>query len=291
MPFQPTYQVPEDRRAYTLEAGPTGCLMLHGFMGSPKSSRPLAEFLAGRGVTVHCPLLPGHGELPNKIYRIPRQAWIDEAVEALADLRRRCPEIFIMSHSMGSVLAAYLADKNPDIRGLIMLAPLYDVPDKRIRLLAVLRYIMPWFYPLRFRRLRRLVYERIHDFDPTIDPDDPALQSRLPEMTRVPTSGIDEMRKMADFGRSLWPRLRLPAIIFQGEKDVAVSQGNAQNIYDLLASEDKKLHIFAKAGHELMRPFDPLHEKVWTLILEFIQQHSELTAGQTSKRQDEKTAE
>ena len=40
MAFEPSYEVPEDRRAYTLEAGPVGCLMLHGFLGSPISSRP-----------------------------------------------------------------------------------------------------------------------------------------------------------------------------------------------------------------------------------------------------------
>ncbi|MFZ0547472.1 MAG: alpha/beta fold hydrolase [Candidatus Promineifilaceae bacterium] len=276
MPFEPDYFVPEDRRAYSIDVGPVGVLMLHGFMGSPTSSMPLAGYLAERGISMRCPLLPGHGELPNKLYQVPYQRWIDEAEEGLAILRQRCDEIFLMGHSMGTVLSAYLIKKYPDIRGIIMLAPLYDVPSRAINLTRFLRHIVPWFYPLRFKRMEKLVRERILDFDPTFDFDDPAAQARLPEMTRVPTSGIDEMRKMADIGKKLWEQIDVPALIFQGGKDIAVSAGNAQQIYDLLPNGDKKLHFFPRAGHELMRPFEPVHKEVWTAVYDFIQLRSSL---------------
>lgn len=263
-----------------MDAGPVGVLMLHGFMGSPTSSMPLAAYLAERGISVRCPLLPGHGELPNKLYKVRHRAWIEEAEEALAVLRQRCDEIFLMGHSMGTVLSAYLIQHYPDIpiRGIIMLAPLYEVPSRAIKLLRFLRPVVPWFYPLRFKRMTRLVHERIHDFDPTLDLDDPAVQVRLPEMTRVPTSGIDEMRKMADMGRGLWPQIDVPALIFQGGKDIAVSEGNAQHVYNLLPNEDKKLHLFPRAGHELMRPFEPVHGEVWAAVYDFIQERSSLEA-------------
>jgi carboxylesterase len=290
MPFQPEYEVRKDRRAYTLPGGRVGCLMLHGFMGSPTSSRPLADYLAGRSITMHCPLLPGHGELPNKLYQISHQDWIAEAEEGLAFLRQQCDEIFVMGHSMGTVLGAFLVDKYRSFRGLIMLAPLYDVPDSRIRLLRFLRYVMPWFYPMKFKRLHKLVEERIHDFDPSLDLRSPAVQERLPELTRVPTSGMDEMRKMADIGQKLWPKIDIPAVIFQGGRDIAVKDGNAQQIYDLLPNHDKTLRLFPEAGHELMRPFDPTHAQVLPQIYDFIaarsslkdQQQLAVQAGQAS---------
>src|SRR5690606_34792468 len=43
------------------ERGETAVLLCHGFTGSPQSLRPWAEHLAGRGLTVSLPLLPGHG--------------------------------------------------------------------------------------------------------------------------------------------------------------------------------------------------------------------------------------
>lgn len=248
--------------------------MLHGFLGSPSSSRPMAEHLAGLGVTVHCPLLPGHGELPDKLYGTRYEAWIAEAEEGLQTLRTDCDEIFLLGHSMGTVLGAYLATSNSDIRGLIMLAPLYKPPSRAISLLRVLRYVMPWFYPWRIGRLRRLARERLLDLYPDLDFDDPEIQAWLPRATRVPTGAIDEMRKMADIGRRLWPRLTLPALLLQGEKDIAVSPGNTEAIFRALGSKDKALHTFPRAGHELMRPFEPLHEQVWLLVSQFIQERA-----------------
>ena len=275
MPFSPSYDVPEERRAYTIRAGRVGCLILHGFMGSPTSSRPLATYLAERGVTAHCPLLPGHGELPEKMQGIPRTAWLTEAEEGLREIRQWCDEVFVLSHSMGTVLGAHLATQDPEIRGLIMLAPLYRVPSRLIHLLRALRHVMPWFYPWRIKRLRRLTKERILDLYPDLDLEDPEVQAWLPEATRVPTDAIDEMRKMAGFGRHLWPQLKLPAVILQGEKDIAVRPGSAMAVYEKLASDDKEIHLFPRAGHELMRPFDPVHKKVWPLVYAFIRERAQ----------------
>ena len=281
MAFVPGYEVPEDRQAYTMEAGPVGCLMLHGFLGSPISSRPLAEYLAERGITVHCPLLPGHGELPNKLYKVNGRDWLNEAKEGLQAVREKCEQVFIMGHSMGTVLGAHLVSQNDDLLGMIMLAPAFQVPDKRLRLMGVVRHVMPWFYPLWMKSLHPLVHERLRDFDPTLDFDDPAVQERLPEMTKVPTGAIDEMRKMVESGQDLWPRMALPAIIFQGKKDIAVDPATTQKLYEALPSEDKQLLLFDEAGHELMRPFEAAHAQVWPAVHEFILAHSNNDIGRS----------
>lgn len=234
----------------------------------------MADYLAGQGVTVHCPLLPGHGDRPDKLYQIPHTAWIAEAQEALATIRHHSRHIFIVAHSMGSVLAALLAEKQPDIRGLILIAPLYNVPSRAINLTRYLRHVVPWFYPWRIRRLQKLVKERVLDLHPDLDLNDPAVQKQLPQLSRVPTSGIDEMRKMADLGRPLWPKLQLPVIVLQGGHDVAVRPGNSETLFAALGSPDKHFYPFPHAGHELMRPFDPVHQEVWQLITNFIKKHS-----------------
>ena len=274
MPYSPPYDVSSERSAYTFHGGPVGCLMLHGFLGSPISSRPMAQYLARHEVTVHCPLLPGHGELPEKLYGMRQEDWIAEAEEAFATLRGWCDELFIMGHSMGTVLGAHLAHGNPDVRGLIMLAPLYKPPSRAISLLRIVRHVMPWFYPWRIKQLRRLTRERILDLYPDLDLEDPGVRAWLPQATRVPTGAIDEMRKVADMGRKLWPELTLPALLLQGEKDIAVNPGNTEAIYRALGSEDKALRNFPRAGHELMRPFEPVHREVWPLVYTFIQERA-----------------
>lgn len=282
MPFKPTYEVPEQRRAYTLcaetqlvENANVGCLMLHGFMGSPTSSRPMAEYLAAHGISVHCPLLPGHGNLPEMIVNVTTHDWIAEAEEALAHLRTMADQIFILGHSMGAVLGAYLIEKNPDLQGMVMLAPLYNVPDWRIRLSGVVKLFMPWFYPLKRKDVDRHIFlGRVTDFDPTIDVEDPSLQAWLVERTRIPLAGVWEMVKMARLGRRLWRRLQTPAMILQGEEDPAATPENARQIFALLPHADKALHLFPKTGHELMRPFSAVHQQVWQLIHQFIRERT-----------------
>ncbi|HSM58730.1 MAG TPA: alpha/beta fold hydrolase [Candidatus Sulfomarinibacteraceae bacterium] len=279
MPFTPQYNVPEERRAYSLRCESSiGCLMLHGFIGSPVSSRPMAEYLSQRGINVHCPLLPGHGQLPDKMQGIEHRAWLAEAEEALEELRCRCDDIFLMGHSMGAVLCAHLATQNADVRGLILLAPLYKPPSRFISLLRVLRYVMPWLYPWRIGKLRPLARSRILDLYPALDLEDPEVQAWLPRATRMPTAAIDEMRKMADLGRLFWPQLTQPALVFQGERDIAVKPGNTEKVVELLGSSEKKLHKFPRAGHELMRPLDPVHEEVWALVYDFICRHATVEA-------------
>lgn len=282
MPFQPAYDVPSARQAYTFFAAPEtgperiGMLLLHGFMGSPASTRPMAQFLAEHGITCHCPLLPGHGHLPYQIHSISRQAWLAEAEEGLAFLRGHCDQIFITGHSMGAVLGAHLAMNNPDICGFVMLAPLYELPDWRIKLVAVGRYVIKWFYPLKSKHADRKIFVgRVLDYDPTIDVDDPQRQDWLVQASRLPLDGLDEMRKMAAMGRKLWPKLRLPVLIFQGGNDPAVNAGNTEKLFQKLRTPDKEMRFFPQVGHELMRPVEPIHRKVWQKVLEFIADHSE----------------
>lgn len=181
-----------------------------------------------------------------------------------------------MGHSMGTVLSAHLASLHDEVKGMVMLAPAYDIPDRRLLATSILRYVMPWFYPLKMRSLRPLVNKRLLDFDPTLDLNDPAVQARLPELTKVPTSGIDEMRKIIKMGQKLWPTLNLPSIILQGDEDEVVALENSQTLYGMLPSPDKELIILEGAGHELMRPFDPAHERVWPAVFDFVRQRSRL---------------
>lgn len=280
MPFQPTYDVPPERHAYQLDGPPAapgerraGVLFLHGFMGSPLSSRPLADHLSAHGLFVYCPLLPGHGHYPDKLATAGKKEWLAEAEEAYHTARANCDDLFIAAHSMGNVLAAHVALKFGDVRGIAMLAPVTDVPDPRLRYVKYARFFVPWYYPHKSKResMQHLVRERCLDFDPTIEFDSPEFQATLPQISRVPLSGMHEMVSTIEYGRSLWPRLNVPVRIFAGADDVAAPPDNARQIFAALPGQDKQLTIYPDAGHELMRPFEPIHSTVWARVLAFVQ--------------------
>ncbi len=283
MPFQPDYEIPERRQAYTLPGEPRegweniAVLLLHGFMGSPASSRSLAEFLSKQGATTHCPLLPGHGHLPYMIHGSDHGQWLAEVEEAYKWLHEQFDQVFIIGHSMGAVLGAHLATEFPEVNGLVLLAPLYEIPDRRLKITAIGRYFLDWVYPLKYKMIDREIFlGRVLDYDPSIDVDDPALQEWLMEASRIPVDGLDEMRKMAGIGRRLWPRVHQPVLIFQGGNDPAVNPGNTEKLFQTLATADKEMKFFPQVGHELMRPIEPIHVKVWNKTLEFIEEHAEI---------------
>jgi carboxylesterase len=280
MPFQPTYEVPAERQAYTI--GPNrkarvGVLVLHGFMGSPISSRPMAEYLVEQlGVVVHCPLLPGHGHYPDKLYGVSRKEWVAEAEEAYQFIRPQVERLFLIGHSMGNVLGATIATRHDDAVGMAMLAPVYHMPDRRLRITPYARYVLPWYYPHKSKResMQHLVRERCLDFDPSIDFESSEFQARLPEVTRVPIGGMAEMVRLVNSGHSLWPKLEIPVRMFAGAEDDAAPPENAELILEALPDSDKELTIYPEAGHELMRPFEPVHADVWSRIARFIQERS-----------------
>ncbi len=292
MPFQPTYKVPENRQAYTILGSSTeeqehngriGCLMLHGFMGSPVSSRDMAVYLAEHGITVHCPLLPGHGNLPEKLHKHTMRQWIDEAYEGYQTVRDLADTVFVIGHSMGAALAANLAYHSDNLQGMIMLAPLYDVPDPRIKWAGIGRFFSPWFYPLKKKGIDHEPFlGRVTDFDPSVDVHDPALSEWLIEATRMPLSAVWQMVKTASLGRRLWPKVSLPTLVLQGEADPAVTLEDAQRIYHQLPHDNKKMVTFPETGHELMRSFEPVHHQVWQLILDFIEENTAVSVQTVS---------
>ena len=52
---------------YFFEGGQPGCLLLHGFTGTPQNVRPLADYLARRGLTVSVPRIAGRWLVANQI--------------------------------------------------------------------------------------------------------------------------------------------------------------------------------------------------------------------------------
>jgi carboxylesterase len=123
--------------------GPVGVLLCHGFTGSPQTLRPWADYLAGKGLTVSLPRLPGHGTTVRDMNKTGWTDWYAELDRAFTALAGRCDEVFVFGLSMGACLALRLAEVHgPAIRGLVLVNPSL-APDTRLFLLApVLKHVI-----------------------------------------------------------------------------------------------------------------------------------------------------
>jgi carboxylesterase len=126
------------------DGGRTGMLLCHGLTGSPASLRPWAEYLTAAGLTVHAPLLPGHGTTWQELNTTRWPDWFSTVERALFSLHDRCDHVFVGGLSMGGCLALRLAEVHGSaVSGLVLVNPAIASGDKRLRALPVLHWMVP----------------------------------------------------------------------------------------------------------------------------------------------------
>ncbi len=235
-----------DPSAWSADGGAVGVLLLHGYTGSVAETRPMGEYLAARGLTVRCPLLPGHGTTPQDLTRIRWQAWAAEAEAALRDLQGRCQTVFVGGLSLGALLTLWLGAEHAEIAGLIPMAPAVQFNNRLAPLTPLLRHLF-----------------RYNPLGPIGDEDlgDPEGIHRIWCYDELPMWGAGEVYRLQRRVRRALPRIRQPILIFQGRRDAQLPPTAAQRVYDGVGSTDKRLVWLENSGHNLLA--DGERETVW----------------------------
>lgn len=200
---------------FELGAGRRGCLLIHGFTGSPYEVRPLGETLAAAGYRVSGPALAGHATDPADLDRTSWRDWVRSADEALTALRSECGTVFVAGLSMGGLVAARLSVKRPaDVSALaILAAPLYLTGENALfvaaSLLTPLRFVVPSVKktPEKDERLR-------------------AIRERNPSYDCVPTRAAASFGAFMVRSRLTIRRVRQPALLVFSRADQDVPYGN-----------------------------------------------------------------
>jgi len=122
----------------------TAALLIHGFTSTPQSMRPWAEYLAARGYTVRLPRLPGHGTTWQEMNRTRWEDWYAVVDRQFRELHSRCAHVFVGGLSMGASLALAVAQEHgPRVTGLVLVNPAVRYDDWRVRLVPLLRHVVP----------------------------------------------------------------------------------------------------------------------------------------------------
>jgi carboxylesterase len=240
---QPTHLDPS---AFYARGGTVGALLIHGFTGSVAETGPMGEYLAARGLTVHCPLLPGHGTNPEDLTRIPWQAWAEEVESAWVDLRTGCQAVFVGGLSLGALLTLWLGVEHPEIAGLIPMAPAIAARNRWLSLTPWLRYLLKY-----------------DPFGGLGDKDlgDPNGRHRTWGYNRTPLWGAAEVYALQRTVRNSLYQIDQPLLIFQGRRDAQLPPRAAEMVYEAVASTDKTLVWLEASGHNLL--VDGEREAVW----------------------------
>ena len=107
----------------SVDGGPVGVLVLHGFTGNPQSMRPLADAFAAAGHSVEMPLLTGHGTVVEDMLDTTWADWSADAEAAYERLAARTESVVVVGLSMGGSLTCWLATRHPELPGIVCVNP------------------------------------------------------------------------------------------------------------------------------------------------------------------------
>ena len=245
---------------YYFEGSEPGCLLLHGFTGTPQNVRPLADYLARRGLTVSVPRIAGHGTSVDDLDETGPTEWLASAEEALAGLRERCRQIVVAGISLGGTYALELARRHPDLLGVVvMAAPVLDIealepvvkdPGRPKAISA------PW------ASVGGLT-------------DDIASGGIV--YLEMPLAALERGMELIRQVRAGLPEVQCPALLIYGDRDQIVDRANGPYVLDHLGSTDKRLLPLPDSAHEITLDHD--RERIMVEVYDFVRALSRAGAG------------
>lgn len=102
-----------------------GCLLIHGYLGTPAEVEPLKSPLEAMGLGVHLATLPGHNSSVDEFRQTGFADW-QGYVEAEYDrLSAEYDDIIVVGFSLGGALALHLAEERAPRAAVVLAAPVF----------------------------------------------------------------------------------------------------------------------------------------------------------------------
>ncbi|MDP4128172.1 MAG: alpha/beta fold hydrolase [Bacillota bacterium] len=221
-----------------------GCLLIHGFSGSPSEMRLLGERLSELGWTVLGIRLSGHGTTPEQMAKTRWEDWAKDAEAGVEELRKSCDTVVAIGLSMGGLLALHLATLGLPDGIIVMNAPMI-LADRRSPYVRLIKPFTTFVKPkVSDTKAERFSYERI-PVDALI-----SLNSAIRQVHR----------KLV--------KISCPVLLMQSTKDLTVDPVSVQIILKEIRHVKPVVLYWEKSGHILT--MGPEREAVVFKVNEFL---------------------
>lgn len=240
----------KDGEPFFFPGNDLGCLLIHGFTGTPLEVRGLGEHLAEQGYTALGIRLFGHSTRMEDMDRARYHDWLASVEDGYYLLRPNCRKLIVIGLSTGADLAVLLAAELP-VDGLVIMAAPYELPpDPRLRFVRPLSRVYPRIWKDRHNQ----------DQGPTDHISYPA----------YPTRAVGELNRLLGEMRRSLPLVTAPALLIQSRKDdsLGVSATAMTQLHDGLGSKDKQMVWLERSGHVVTQ--DVESGRVFQLVSDFV---------------------
>lgn len=196
-----------------------GVLLSHGFTGQPASITPWGETLAGKGYAVEVPRLPGHGTTWQELNTLTWADWYAEVTRVFEKLLAENDAVVVGGLSMGGALVLRLAADHPDrVAGVVVVNPAVATKRLDVRLLPVLKHMVPSFPGIANDIKKPGVQE--HGYD------------------RTPLKAVHSMMRAWPVLVKDLPRITAPVLYFRSTEDHVVDEATEPLILSGISSRD-----------------------------------------------------
>lgn len=205
-------------------------LIIHGFAGGTYDEEDLANFLElNKHYDVYQYTLPGHDK---NLSKVKYEDWIkrsEEMVEFLLNNGYR--NIYVIGHSMGGVIATYLASKYSEIRKLVLCAPAF-------------KYLSVDKDKKDIGKAIKSAPEIIKTY---------GSDEVLSRFLKLNTSALKEFSSLVLKYYDIPKEIKCPILLIQGKRDDIVPIESSKYVYDNVKSYIKKIVYVNELTHDVFR--------------------------------------
>jgi len=239
----------------------TGCLLIHGFTGTPKEMHPMGKYLAGQGYSVLGVRLAGHATQLEDMARMRYWDWMASVEDGWHMLRGSTKRVFVVGLSMGGVLTLLFASRYP-VAGAVAMATPAEVPvEGAQRPLVPLSRLLSLVLPF-------LDKEDGKWFNPEVEKDHISYPSH-------PLRSVYELDKLVKLMRAGLPEITAPVLLMHSRDDADVPYEDANTLCEEIGSADKEVLLVEGSNHVITRDGDTM--RVFKAAADFIRR---VTAGE-----------
>ena len=249
MPGAEPFYFPGDR---------TGCLLIHGFTGTPNEMHWMGTQLSLAGRTVVGVRLAGHGTCPEDMNITRWRDWYASVEGGYRQLRAECERVFVIGLSLGGVLALHLAaNETPD--GIVAMAAPVHIHDWRLTIFGPIQRFIP-YWP-------KSGGSPPAGHEPALDK---AMHRAKMDYDRMPTACIVSMLDFFRIVERELPAIHVPTRFIYAPQDRLAPRSEVQFIYDRISSADKRMLSLDRSGHIVCDDLE--RETVLEAVQEFLRE-------------------
>ncbi|MDQ7093092.1 alpha/beta fold hydrolase [Desulfosporosinus sp. PR] len=240
-----------------------GCLLIHGFSGSPSEMRYLGEGLANLGWTVLGIKLSGHGTTPEEMSKTRWEDWAGDAEAGVSELRKTCTKVIGIGLSMGGLLALHLAALGL-IDGIVSMNSPMLLADRRTRYLRLIRPFREFVGKPKSPKATTASLRsesRSESFQ---------LKPERFVYEKIPVDSLISLNKAIRQVRHQLYKIHCPALLMQSRTDTTVAPISIQIISKNIRARKFEVLYWEHSGHILT--LGPERDEVVLKIHEFLQE-------------------